>query len=172
MKIRGLIGLQDSYQDRLVLFNVHMYDEFHVPDVLIVLPNSQGYWFKQSNLPFKLSLCNFPKLYPATLKAHPCCTSHLLDLLCCCCLKFWIRLHNTILVDCLFSRNDFDCSVIHTWGTDWRSHRAANVPRTPSRKWELNSNWLTAGKECGSILRSRLWEGELRDDTKNGCVAD
>ena len=36
-KGKGLIGLQDSYQDRLVLFNVHMYDEFHVPDVLIVL---------------------------------------------------------------------------------------------------------------------------------------
>ena len=33
----GLIGLQDSYQDidRLVLCNVYMYDEFHVPDVLI-----------------------------------------------------------------------------------------------------------------------------------------
>ena len=51
----GLIGLQDSYQDRLFFFNVHMYDEFHVPDVLIVLLymwrlwilNSQGYWFKQ-----------------------------------------------------------------------------------------------------------------------------
>ena len=25
------------FQDQLVLFNVHMYDEFHVPDVLIVL---------------------------------------------------------------------------------------------------------------------------------------
>ena len=25
---------------------------------------------------------------------------------------------NTTLVDCLFSRVDFDCSVIHTWGTD------------------------------------------------------
>ena len=36
MKKKGLIGLQDSYQDRLVLFNLHMYDEFHVPDVLIV----------------------------------------------------------------------------------------------------------------------------------------
>ena len=39
-KKKGLIGLQDSYQDQLVLFNVHMYDEFHglhVPDVLIVL---------------------------------------------------------------------------------------------------------------------------------------
>ena len=37
LKKKGLIGLQDlqdSYQDRLVLFNVHMYDEFHVPDVL------------------------------------------------------------------------------------------------------------------------------------------
>ena len=37
VKKKGLIGLQDSYQDRLVLFNMHMYDEFHVPDVLIVL---------------------------------------------------------------------------------------------------------------------------------------
>ena len=36
-KKKGLIGLQDSCQDRLVLFNVHMYDEFHVPDVLIML---------------------------------------------------------------------------------------------------------------------------------------
>ena len=44
--------------------------------------------------------------------------------------------------------------------------------RTPSRKWELNSNWLTARKECGSILSSHLWGGALRDDTKNGCVAD
>ena len=37
VKKKGLIGLQDFYQDRLVLFIVHMYDEFHVPDVLIVL---------------------------------------------------------------------------------------------------------------------------------------
>ena len=27
---------------------------------------------------------------------------------------------NTTLVDCLFSRVDFDCFVIHTWGTDVR----------------------------------------------------
>ena len=31
------MGLQDSYEDRLFLFNVHMHDEFHVPDVLTVL---------------------------------------------------------------------------------------------------------------------------------------
>ena len=36
-KKKCLIGLQDSYQDRLVLFDVHLYDKFHVPDVLIVL---------------------------------------------------------------------------------------------------------------------------------------
>ena len=29
------MGLQDSYEDRLFLFNVHMYDEFHVPDVAV-----------------------------------------------------------------------------------------------------------------------------------------
>ena len=38
VKKKGLIGLQESYHDRLVLsVNVHMCDEFHVPDVLIVL---------------------------------------------------------------------------------------------------------------------------------------
>ena len=57
--------------DRLVLFNMHMYDEFHVPDVLIFLlymwrQNSQGYWFKQKQS-YKLLMSNFPKLYPATL---------------------------------------------------------------------------------------------------------
>ena len=38
-KKKGLIGLKASYHDRLVPFNVHthMYNEFHVPDVLIVL---------------------------------------------------------------------------------------------------------------------------------------
>ena len=36
---KGLIAPQDSYQDQLVLFIiiVHVYDEFHVPYVLIVL---------------------------------------------------------------------------------------------------------------------------------------
>ena len=46
------------------------------------------------------------------------------------------------------------------------------MARTPSRKEELNSNCLTAGTKCGSVLRSRLWGGVLRDDTKNDCVAD
>ena len=46
------------------------------------------------------------------------------------------------------------------------------MSRTPSRKWELNSNWLTEGKGCGSILSSHLWGGALHDDTKNSCVAD
>ena len=32
-----LIAPQDSYQDQLVLFIVHMHDEFHVPNVLNVL---------------------------------------------------------------------------------------------------------------------------------------
>ena len=75
------------------------------------------------------------------------------------------------LVDCLFSRDDFDCSVIYTWGIDKSKsligggHRTANAARTPLKKWELNSNWLTAGKVFGSIISSRLWGGALRDDT-------
>ena len=43
-------------------------------------------------------------------------------LACCCSLshKFWIGINydNSTLVDCLFSRDYFDCSVIHTWSTD------------------------------------------------------
>ena len=35
-KKKSLIDLQDFYQDWLALFNLHRYDEFHVPDVLIV----------------------------------------------------------------------------------------------------------------------------------------
>ena len=46
------------------------------------------------------------------------------------------------------------------------------MEQTPSRKRKLDSNWLTAGKECGSILRSCLWGGALHEDTKSGCVAD
>ena len=91
---KSLIGLQDSCQDRLVLFNVHMYDEFHVPDVLIVLLymwrfNSQEYWFKQ-NQPYKLSISDFPKLYPATLSISMLCIIFA-RFACCCCLsqKFW-----------------------------------------------------------------------------------
>ena len=36
----------------------------------------------------------------------------------------------------------------------------------------LPENGRKPGKECGSILSSDLWGGTLRDDTKNGCVAD
>ena len=80
-------------------FNVHMYwyvmKKFNVPDVLIVFLwrlNSQGYWFKKQS--YKLSMSYFPKLYLATLWAHPCCASQFARLACCCYLspKFWIGL--------------------------------------------------------------------------------
>ena len=38
--------------------------------------------------------------------------------------------------------------------------------------WFVRYTTNTKGKECGSVLTSRLWGGALRDDTKNGCVAD
>ena len=77
-------------------------------------------------------------------------------------------------VNDLFSRDDLYCSVIHTWSTDKRKAVIGGVTlaRTPSKKWGLNSNWLTAGKQCGLVLSSRLWGGTLHDATKNGCVAD
>ena len=62
-----------------------------------------------------------------------------------------------------------------TWSTTDKSKAViggVTLARTPTRKWELNSNWLTAGKECGSILSGRLWGAALRDNTKKGCVAD
>ena len=38
--------------------------------------------------------------------------------------------------------------------------------------WFVRQTTNTKGKECGPNLSSHLWGGELRDDTKNGCVAD
>ena len=108
-------------------FNVHMYwyvmKNLNVPDVLIVFCqgvlwrlNSPGYWLKKQS--YKLSMSDFPNLYLATLWVHPCCASQFARLACCCCLspKFWIGLDydNTTVVSCLFSRDDFDYSVIHT----------------------------------------------------------
>ena len=82
--------------------------------------------------------------------------------------------NTTPLVNGLFSRDVFYCSVIHTRSTDKSKAVIGGVTlvRTPSRKWDLNSNWLTAGKECGSIPSSRSWGEALRDDTKRCCVAD
>ena len=38
--------------------------------------------------------------------------------------------------------------------------------------WFLRQTTNTKGKERGSVLSSPLWRGALRDDTKNGYVAD
>ena len=38
--------------------------------------------------------------------------------------------------------------------------------------WFVRGTTNTKGKECGPNLSGHLWGGELRDDTKNGCVAD
>ena len=99
------------------------------------------------------------QLYKHIHVVHHICSTCLLLLLISKILK-GLDYDNTILVDCLFSRDDFDCSVIHTWGTDKskaviRGVTIPNIARTPSRKWELNSNWLIAGKEWGSIFSSR-----------------
>ena len=121
---KGLIAPQDSYQDQSVLFIVHMHDEFHVPNVLIVLLymwrlNSQGYWVKQKQ-PYKWAIRKtIPRNFVSTSML---CITFARLACCCCCLsrKFWIGLdyENTTLVYYLLSRDDFDCSVFHTWGTD------------------------------------------------------
>ena len=77
-----------------------MYDEFHVPDVLIVLlktkPISRNYT---------------RKLYKHIHVVHHICSTCLQLLLISKILK-GLDYDNTTLVDCLFSRDDFDC-VIH-----------------------------------------------------------
>ena len=67
----------------------------------------------------------------------------------------YIQVHTSNIRDFDF---DLACSVIYTWGND-KSKAVigavtvpANVARTPFKKWELNFNRLTAGKECGSIM--------------------
>ena len=155
---RRLIGLQDSYQHQLVLVNVHMYDKFHVLVVLIVLL----YTSIERNLymSYRWVTCQnyIRQLYKHIHVVHHICLTCLLPLLISEILnRTWLWQQNT----CLFSCDDFDCSVICTWGTDKRKALiggvlTANVARTPSTKWELNSNKLTLGKECGSILSSCL----------------
>ena len=94
-------------------FNVHIY--WYVMKNLMCRMSSlcscedetlkQGYWFKKRS--YKLSMSDFPKLYLATLWAHPCCASQFARLACCCCClspKFWIGLDydNTAVVNCCF----------------------------------------------------------------------
>ena len=134
VKKKGLIGVQDSYQDQAVLFNVHMYDEFHV--------NSRGTDSNKSNLiDYRYAIFrNYTRqLYKHIHVVHHICSTCLLLLLISKILK-GLDYDNTTLVDCLFSRDDFDCSVIHTWGNDkskaviggvtipqtWREHLPEN----------------------------------------------
>ena len=162
-----------------------MYDEFHALDVLIVFAvdvTKLSRVLIQTKAILQIIDAWFHKTVPGNFISTFTLCITFAWLTCCCCLspKFWIGLDydNTTLVDYLFSCNDFDCSVIHLGNQlkescDWRSHCASNMARIiPSRKWELNPYWLTAGKEHGLILSSRLWGGALCDNTKNGCVAD
>ena len=50
--------------------------------------------------------------------------------------------------------------------------RSLRIVKFLKHDWFVRKTTNTKGKECGSILSSRLWGGALRDDTKNGCVAD
>ena len=66
------------------------------------------------------------------------------------------------------------CFVNRTWGIDTSKAviGRVSVARTTFRKWKLDSNWLNAEKEYGSVLAAVCGGGEMRDETKNGCVAD
>ena len=99
---------------------------------------------------YKLSMSDFPKLYLATLWAHPCCESQFARLSCCCCLspKFWIGLdYDNTVVNCLFSRDDFDYSVIHTWGNDKSKAviGGVTVPQRWREHFPENGSWIIIG---------------------------
>ena len=85
-KKKGLIGLQDSYQDRFVLFNVHMYDEFHVPDVLIVLltVNSQGVLIQMKAI-LSITDRRFPEAIPGNFISTSMLCIIFAQLAYCCC---------------------------------------------------------------------------------------
>ena len=135
-------------------FNVYMY--WYVMKNLMCrmcslcsCEDSQGYWFEQKQS-YKLLMSYFPKLYLATLWAYPFWASQFAGLACCCYLspKFWIGLdYNTTVVNCLYSRNDFDYSVIHTWGTD--KSKAVTGGVTISQTWREhlpeNGSWIIIG---------------------------
>ena len=137
-----------------------MYDEFHVPDVLIVLLymwrlNSQGDLLKKkSNLTnhrWAISRSYTRQLYKRIHFVHHICSTCLL------------------LLRLISRDDDFDCSVIHTWykrrykqSCDWRSHCIANIARTPSWKWERNVDQFSAAvcweKRWVSTVKTAVWQ--------------
>ena len=148
-------SLQDSYQDQLALFNLHLYDEFLVLDVIIVLLYmwrlySQKYFFKQKQS-CKLSVSDFTKLYPATLSAH-----HVVHHICLTFLLLLLIYGNTTLIDCLISWDNFDCSVIHTW---WATDkRGVTVPQTQCKNLPENGGkgmWFDSQQPF--VGRSVVW---------------
>ena len=54
---------------------------------------------------------------------------------------------NTTLVDYLFLHDDFDCSVIHTWGTDKSKAviGGVTVPQTWREHLPENGSWILIG---------------------------
>ena len=76
---------------------------------------------------------------------------HLLDLLAAA--AYLINLNrldydNTTLVDCLFSRDDFDCSVVYTWDTDKSKAviGGVTVPQTSREHFPENGSWILIGQ--------------------------
>ena len=130
-----------------------MHDEFHVLNVLIVLLymwrlNSQGYWVKRKQ-PYKFAIRKtIPGNFVSTSMLS--CASHLFRLACCCCLsrKFWIGLDYENTVYCLFSRDDFDCSVFRTRGTDKSKAVIGGVTVLHTRREHLpeNGTWILISK--------------------------
>ena len=135
---KGLVGVEDFYQECAGCAHCVQWRL-----------NSQGNWFKKQS--YKLSMSDFPKLYLATLWAHPCCTSQFARLACCCCLspRFWIGLDNdnTTVVNCLFSCDDFDYSVTHTLCTDKSKAVLGGVTVLQTWREHLpeNGSWIIIG---------------------------
>ena len=133
-----------------------MHDEFHVPNVLIVLLymwrlNSQGYWVKQKQ-PYKLAMSDSQNYTPQLCK-HIHVVHHICLLAAAAAaylVNFWIGLdyENTTLVYCLFSRDDFDCSVFHTWGTDKSKAVIGGVTELQTWREHLQENgtWILISK--------------------------
>ena len=79
----------------------------------------------------------------------------------CCSLshKFWIGINydNTTLVDCLFSRDHFDSSVIHTWGTDTSEAVIGGI-------WLYRKRGLNPFQKMGvELWLANRWKGKWFD---------
>ena len=137
-----------------------MYDEFHVPDVLIVLLymwrlNTQGDLLKKKVI-LQIIDERFPDPIPGNFISASMLCITFAQLACCCC---GLSHATTILIVLSYKQR---YKQRYKQSCDWRSHCTANIARTPSWKWERNVDQFSAAvcweKRWVTTVKTAVWQ--------------